>query len=73
MLNLPPDIFSPDYFTARQSFCDKAENLGWCKESFAVEQNLFIDVAISAYLPNRPTILISSGLHGGEGFFGSAV
>jgi predicted deacylase len=73
MLNSPPDYFSPDYFIARQNFCAKAENLGWIKESFLVEQNLFIDVAISAHLPNRPTILLSSGLHGGEGFFGSAV
>jgi predicted deacylase len=34
---------------------------------------LTINIAISNYLPNRPTIIVSSGLHGGEGFFGSAV
>jgi predicted deacylase len=65
--------FSLDYYTARDRFCAKALALGWRQEACFVEENLSIDVAISPYLPNRPTILLSSGLHGGEGFFGSAV
>jgi predicted deacylase len=65
--------FSPNYYTARDRFCSKALALCWQQESYFVKENLSIDVAISPHLPNRPTILLSSGLHGGEGFFGSAV
>jgi predicted deacylase len=65
--------FSPNYYTARDRFCSKALALRWQQESYFVKENLSIDVAISPHLPNRPTILLSSGLHGGEGFFGSAV
>jgi Protein of unknown function (DUF2817) len=73
MIDSPKSTFSPNYYTARDQFCSKTAELGWQLESCSVEENLSIDVAISAYLPNRPTILVSSGLHGGEGFFGSAV
>jgi hypothetical protein len=68
MLNPSANFFFSDYFTACQSFCDLAKTLGWAQESLMVEPNLFIDVLISAYLPNRPTILVSSGLHGVKAF-----
>jgi predicted deacylase len=67
------DCFSANYHVAREIFCQAAQALGWRQESHPVWADLSINVAISEYLPNRPTILISSGLHGGEGFFGSAV
>jgi Protein of unknown function (DUF2817) len=73
MLSSAPENFSPDYDTARDRFCSKTVELGWQLDSYAVGENLSIDVAISTYLPNKPTILVSSGLHGAEGFFGSAV
>ncbi len=73
MLDSPGSAFSPNYHTARDRFCSKAAELGWQPESHSVGEDLSIDVAISGYLPNKPTILVSSGLHGGEGFFGSAV
>jgi predicted deacylase len=65
--------FSADYHIARQNFCDKAATLGWRQESYPVWQNLSIDVAIKTVAPDQPTIVVSSGLHGGEGFFGAAV
>jgi predicted deacylase len=67
------DSFSANYYVARGRFCQAATVLGWRQESHVVGEDLSIDVAISEYLPDRPTILVSSGLHGGEGFFGSAV
>jgi predicted deacylase len=67
------DCFSPDYYTARKCFCEQATTLDWRQESHLIREDLSIDVAISTYLPNRPTILVTSGVHGGEGFFGSAV
>jgi predicted deacylase len=67
------DYFSSDYYTARKRFCEKATALDWRQESHFIREDLSIDVAISTYLPNQPTILVTSGLHGGEGFFGSAV
>jgi predicted deacylase len=67
------DSFSPDYDTARKRFYQKTATLGWQQESYLIEKDLSIDVAISTYLHNRPTILVTSGLHGAEGFFGAAV
>jgi Protein of unknown function (DUF2817) len=66
------DFFAPSYHVARDRFRQAATSLGWQQESHAIWEDLSIDVAISEYLPNQPTLLISSGLHGGEGFFGSA-
>jgi predicted deacylase len=73
MLNLSSGSFSPSYYLARDRFCRESEVLGWQQESHLIWEDLSINVAISERLPNRPTILVSSGLHGGEGFFGSAV
>jgi Protein of unknown function (DUF2817) len=73
MIDSPRSAFSPNYHIARDRFCSKSAELGWQLESYSVKEDLSIDVIISAYLPSRPTILVSSGLHGGEGFFGSAV
>ncbi len=73
MTDSPASNFSPNYYTARDRFCSRAAELGWQTDSYSVMEDLSIDVAISASLPSRPTILVSSGLHGGEGFFGAAV
>jgi Protein of unknown function (DUF2817) len=73
MSNSAQDSFSPDYYTARDRFRHQTSALGWQQESHLVGEDLSIDIAISNYLPSRPTMLVSSGLHGGEGFLGSAV
>ncbi|MFO0914059.1 MAG: DUF2817 domain-containing protein [Pirellulales bacterium] len=73
------DTFCDDYFSARQSFREAASNLGWELESHPIEplgpngQSLTTDVAISANGDPRRVLVVSSSLHGVEGFFGSAV
>lgn len=71
--------FSPDYFTARSRWRGAAKQLGCRLESHSIDavapinDNLTIDVAMCGNpLANRALVL-SSGLHGVEGLFGSAV
>ncbi len=71
--------FSPDYFTARSRWRRAAKQLGCRLEAHAIDavapinDNLTIDVAMYGDpLANR-AVVISSGLHGVEGLFGSAV
>lgn len=77
------DFFSPDYFTARERFRAAAQRAGGRLEAHAITapgpggEELTIDVAIfggeaTADAPAR-TLVVSSGVHGVEGFFGSAV
>ncbi len=66
------NTFSADYYRARARFRQAAHDLGWHVESHPVYQDLTMDVACSLGAPHQPTIIISSGLHGTEGFFGSA-
>lgn len=74
------DLFSPDYLSARARFREAADRLGWGVESHEIAARgpkgevLTIDVARSG-LENESenALVISSGLHGVEGFFGSAV
>jgi hypothetical protein len=76
----PTDFFPPDYATARQRFRDGASTLGWTLESHPIDARgpagelLTIDVAASPTpQPHAPALVVSSGLHGVEGPFGSAV
>ncbi|MCA1686236.1 MAG: M14 family metallopeptidase [Planctomycetia bacterium] len=71
--------FSPDYKTARARFLAAAASRGFRLESIAVGltgpsgEDLTIDAAVlGADQPER-VVIVSSGLHGVEGFFGSAV
>jgi murein tripeptide amidase MpaA len=73
MPNSSSDFFSPNYHIAKQRFCHQSTELGWQQESYFIKDDLSIDITKSPYSSDRPTIIISSGLHGGEGFFGSAV
>jgi Protein of unknown function (DUF2817) len=66
------NTFSVDYYRARTRFRQAAHHLGWHIESHPVYQDLTMDVACSLGASHQPTIIISSGLHGAEGFFGSA-
>jgi len=71
--------FSPDYFTARTHFREAAARLGWEHEVHPIDargpggEQLTIDVASSTTGDWRNVLVVSSGVHGVEGFFGSAV
>jgi hypothetical protein len=74
-----PTYFPADYASAREHFREAASRLGWNLEAQAIEvrgpkgEELTIDVACSAPNDHSVGLIISSGLHGLEGFFGSAV
>jgi hypothetical protein len=75
--------FSATYFAARARFLLLANDLGWQASSRQIcgsgtgpaDAPLFIDVAVCEGADSAPwqTVIVSSGLHGVEGFFGSAV
>jgi hypothetical protein len=71
--------FSPDYATARRRFQDAVRRLGWDIETYPIDavgpqgELLAVDVARSPDTRASQAVVISSGLHGVEGFFGSAV
>src|SRR5262245_61398148 len=73
------DTFSTDYATARDRFRQAASRLGWLLEAHPIDaagpngEELTIDVASSSTGDPERVLLVSSGLHGVEGFFGSAV
>ena len=73
------DYYSPDYFAAKTRFVAACDRLGLKRHSLPIEapspnnEPLTIDVAVAG--DPRPTsaLVVSSGVHGVEGFFGSAV
>ena len=71
--------FSPDYFTAKQRFLTATERLGAQHQSVPIQapsptgDPLTIDVAVIGAAKPKSALIVSSGLHGVEGFFGSAV
>ena len=71
--------FSPDYVTARTKFRTAASSLGFHHTAYPINQisptgeELTIDVACSNEFNSGRAIVISSGLHGVEGFLGSAI
>jgi hypothetical protein len=73
------DAFSPDYPTARDRFRQAASRLGWLLEAHPINaagpkgEELTIDVASSSTGDPERVLVVSSGIHGVEGFFGSAV
>jgi hypothetical protein len=74
-----PLAYSPDYATARDRFRQAATRAGWQLEAFPIGAThptagpLTIDVALTPGQDDGRVVLVSSGLHGVEGFFGSAV
>jgi hypothetical protein len=74
-----PTAFSPDYATARQRFREAASRLGWQLEAHPIGatgrsgEQLTIDVGSSPSGDPERVLVVSSGVHGVEGFFGSAV
>ncbi len=73
------ECFSPDYFVARHRFRLAARNAGFATAAFPIAakgpsgEPLTIDVATMGKKSARKTFVLSSGLHGVEGFLGSAV
>ncbi|MCP4192044.1 MAG: DUF2817 domain-containing protein [Planctomycetaceae bacterium] len=73
------DAFSPDYATARNKFRGAVDQPGWMfdehllPEEGPAGESLTVDVLRYGVKGSRQTLVISSGLHGVEGFFGSAV
>src|SRR5437588_12273307 len=73
------ELFSPDYVTARERFRARASRLGWALSALPIGsvgpqgEELTIDVALSPHPKASKAVVISSGLHGVEGYFGSAV
>ncbi|BAY26882.1 hypothetical protein NIES2100_66980 [Calothrix sp. NIES-2100] len=73
------NAFSPDYTTARNRFRASALALGCRLEAYSIEEtgpdgeDLTIDVAMLGNANPQQVVVVSSGLHGVEGFFGSAV
>lgn len=73
------DYFSSDYFEARRRFIATAERHGFRHKALPVQADsptgepLTIDVASIGSSAPRSAIIVSSGVHGVEGFFGSAV
>jgi hypothetical protein len=71
----PQDFFSETYLVARDRFCESAERLGARLHRYAVGDgdDLTIDVAIMPDSGGDGRVVVSSGVHGVEGPFGSAV
>ena len=71
-------FFSPSYLVARQRFRKAATSTGAALTQHPIKttepnQNLTIDVATIGSSDPTWTVVITSGLHGIEGFFGSAI
>jgi hypothetical protein len=71
--------FSPDYFSAKRRFLDACDRLAFEHHSLLVDapsptaEPLTIDVAVCGTRQPATVLVVSSGVHGVEGFFGSAV
>jgi hypothetical protein len=76
---LSATTFSGDYFAARDRFRQAASRRGWRLDALPVDavgphgEELTIDVASSSTGDPERVLVVSSGIHGVEGFFGSAV
>jgi len=73
------DAFSPDYFQARDRFRSAADELNARFETHPIDargpdgEELTLDAALLGSQSPRRAVVVSSGVHGVEGFFGSAV
>src|SRR6266566_8343058 len=72
-------FFSTDYFTARNRFRELVRTVGGRLETISIDakgpkgEDLSIDIAWFGVATPRRVLLHSSGLHGVEGFAGSAI
>jgi hypothetical protein len=71
--------FPPDYASARDRFRAAAKRLSWALDAYPIPgtgpagEDLTIDAAVSPDADAERVLVVSSGLHGAEGPFGSAV
>lgn len=65
-------FFSDNYLQARSKFLQVAHQAGASVNSVELQSGYHVDVAATGQA-DLPTLIISSGLHGVEAFFGSAV
>ena len=67
--------FSPDYRTARDRFRSATLARGFRLETHAIDEAADLTVDVALAVDDRPSrlVIISSGLHGVEGFLGSAI
>src|SRR5262249_49770953 len=71
--------YSPDYFAARQRFLEVGNRLGLEQYALPIHaqspnsEPLTIDITVAGASKPASAIVVSSGVHGVEGFFGSAV
>jgi Protein of unknown function (DUF2817) len=68
-------FFSPDYRTARERFRSASSARGFRLETHPIDEanDLTIDVAVGGDENPSRLVVVSSGLHGVEGFLGSAI
>ena len=72
-------FFSSSYVEAREKFCTAAQMASFQLETHAITplgpqgEQLTIDVAIGGASQPKSAVILSSGLHGVEGFCGSAI
>jgi hypothetical protein len=70
---------SLDYFRSRDLFRSQVRELGWQSQAYPIsafgpdDEQLTIDVAWKHESSRLPTLFVSSGCHGVEGYFGSEV
>jgi predicted deacylase len=71
--------YSPDYFSARQRFLATSNELGLEHHALPIradspnEEPLTIDITVAGNEKPKSALVLSSGVHGVEGLFGSAV
>lgn len=65
-------FFSTNFIQARQKFGQSARNAGASVAAIPLPDGYEVDVATWGET-SKPTLIITSGLHGVEGYFGSAV
>ena len=74
-----PNTFSPNYAAAKRRFLQAAKGVGAVLSSFPIQargihsEELTVDVAFLGASEPARSVVVSSGLHGVEGFFGSAI
>lgn len=78
-LRAATSFYSADYFAARERFLAASARLGLEQHALPIhapsprEEPLTIDIAIAGATKPRTALVLTSGVHGVEGLFGSAV
>src|ERR1043165_5896020 len=78
-MTMSEKFFSPDYFTARDRFRGMVRTVGGHLETISIDakgpkdEDLGVDIAWFGAANPRRVLLHSSGVHGVEGFAGSAI